>query len=213
MSHRSVSSMLFVLSCCGALSAGIRPSLELSVCSWNATDILVTVLTQKGNFQVVEVIKGDTRPGSVLTLDGLTPPVGVTSALRKLAWEATLKPPPLRPKDRVIVFLRRPGVPLEYDPRPDLTRNTDSWQAAYWWGDLRTSAVWLQGGAAYGFAQTTNPGSSHLIDLRSAERKVRQHIRAILRLRESLDRARSLTEPAEQAKKLAVLVRSSEHVA
>ncbi len=206
--------MLLVLSCCGALSAGIRPSLDLSVCSWNATDILVMVATQKGNFQVVEVIKGDTRPGTVLTLDRLTPADGATSQLRELASADNFEEaPPMQPKDRVIVFLRRPGAKPEFDPRPDLVVRTDGWQPANWWGDLRTSAVWLQGGGAYGFAQTMNPGASHLIDFLSTEVKVRRHIRAVLRLRESLDIALSLTNPAERAKKLAVLVRSHEHVA
>src|SRR5260370_27562265 len=112
---------LAILSCLGSLSAGIRPSFNLSVCSWNATDILVLIpAREKGEYLVVEAIKGDTRPGTVLLLKGLTRPDGVTSRLSELAddfgtFEAV---PPVRETDRVIEFLRRPGSYTEYHPTP-----------------------------------------------------------------------------------------------
>jgi hypothetical protein len=207
---------------CFSLSAGIRPSLDLSLCSWNATDILVVAPNQqKGNFLIAETIKGDTRPGAAVTLDGLVAPDGVTSTLRELAEESAYpfssKPPfeaapPLRLNDRVIVFLRQ-GAPLEFNPRPDLPVSTDGWQPANWHGDLRTSAVWLQDGVAYAFVQTINPGPSHLVDFGWTEAKIREEISAVLQLRRSLDEALGLKEPGSRAQKLAALVGSSEPVA
>lgn len=180
------------------------------------TDILVLAPTQeKGKYQVVEAIKGYTPLATFLVLEGLTPPDGVTSRLSELAEEfGTFEAvPPVRETDRVIVFLRRPGAQPEYDPRPDMPASTDGWQPANWWGDLRTSAVWLQDGVTYAFSQTVNPGPSHLIALRSTEEKVHEDIRAVLRLRDSLDEALVSPDPTDRAKKLAVLVRSSHHVA
>jgi hypothetical protein len=113
----------------------------------------------------------------------------------------------------VIVFLRRPGAQPEITPRPDLPASIVGWQPANWEGDLRTSAIWLQSGVAYCFAQTMNPGPSHLVVLRSTEEKLREEIRAVLRLRESLDRALGNPDQEARAKELAVLVRSGDPVA
>jgi hypothetical protein len=195
--------------------------LNISACSWNASDILVMAPTHVSTeFRVVEAIKGDTPLGTVLMLEGLAPPDGVTSPLAELAaqpddiratpFEAA---PPIGETDRVIVFLRRPGAQPEYTPRPDLPADTVGWQPANWEGDLRTSTIWLQSGVAYGFWQTINPGPSHLVVLRSTEEKLREEIRAVLRLRESLDRSLANPDQEARAKELAVLVRSDDPVA
>ncbi len=199
-----------------SLCAGIRPSLDLSICSWNATDILVLSPTQKKpNFEVVEVIKGETRRGSILALPELSPTDGVRWPLRELAslfgiYEAA---PPVTPSDRIIVFLRRPGAAPEYYPRPDLPAKTEGWQPANWFGDLRTSAVWLQDGGVYAYLQTVNPGPTHLIDFQWSEEKIRAEIQRVLELRRSLDEALDETEPAERANRLALIVRSSDRIA
>jgi len=111
------------------------------MCSWNATDILVMAAThEKGEFREVEAIKGDTQPGTVLVLKELTPPDGLTVRLADLAarfdpfsaagYDAFEVAPPITEKDRIVVFLRRPGAAPEYSPRPDIPANIVGWQPA-----------------------------------------------------------------------------------
>ena len=74
-----------------SLPAAIRPSLNVSACSWNASDILVMAPThERGEFRVIEAIKGDTPLGTVLMLEGLALPDGVTSPLAELAARVQL---------------------------------------------------------------------------------------------------------------------------
>ena len=174
-----VSSTVGLIACCVlfSLNAAIRPSLDVAYCSWNASDILVMSTTpEKGRFEVAEVIKGDTPIGTRLTLQELSPPDGDTTPLAEVAasadpWNRGLHPelvqkdilpaPPLRTTDRIIVFLRKPGVPPEYDlgnPKESVI----GWQPANFWEELRASTIWPQDGVAYGYGQTINPGYSHL---------------------------------------------------
>jgi hypothetical protein len=199
--------------------------LSVSYCSWNASDILVmSAASETGKFRVVEAIQGDTPIGTVLTLQELAPPEGDATSLAEVAestdpWNPRARfrfaamdifpAPPLRASDRIIVFLRRPGVPPEYDPgNPKVS--VIGWQPANFWQELRASTVWLQDGMAYGYGQTINPGASHLMAMRATEEQVRRQIRAVLDLRAALDRALASTDPADRAWQLAALVRSGD---
>ena len=104
------------------LNAGLRASLS---------GILVMSMTsQKGKFELAEVIKRDTPFGTRLSLEELAPPDRDTTPLAEVAafadaWNPqlhselvqkdVLRAPPLRATDRIVVFLRKPGVPPEYD--------------------------------------------------------------------------------------------------
>jgi hypothetical protein len=207
---------LVILSSLGVLSAAIRLSLYIERCSWDATDILVvSPADAKAGFRVIEAIKGDTQIGTVLVLPELAPRDDVAlRPLRELidmenpfrAPVTSLTAPAIGAKDRVIVFLRRPGALPEYNPRPDLPVNTDGWQPADLFANFLTSAIWLQDGAAYGFVQNVNPGPSHLVELRSSEDKIRDEIHTVLLLRDALDRALANPDPVTRCKELAALV-------
>jgi hypothetical protein len=210
-------SALLVLSSLCSFGA-IRPSFYLNACSWNATEIVVLAPTaQAADFRVIEVIKGELAPGAPLTLPGLAPSQGGTARMSELSggqfdhfFEGV---PPVRPGDRLIVFLRRPGALPEYNPRPDLPVDTDGWQPANLMGDLRTSAVWIQDGVTYGFVQTMNPGPTHLIMLRVSETQLRTSIQSVLQLRDAMDRAVANTDPVKRGRQLAALFRSENAIA
>jgi len=194
----------------------------LDSCTWNATHILVLAPTEiRGSYRVVEFIKGSVPPGTIFAFSELAPPDEVTSTLKELAAQGELASgmdpyvaaPPLRPTDRIILFLRQPGALPEYSIRPDLPVSTDGWQPADHFGGFLTSAVWLEDGAAYGFYQIVNPGPSRLVDIRRSETRVRERINSVLRVRASFDKALGVAEPGERARNLAAFVRSDVFVA
>src|SRR5882724_8376557 len=169
-----------LLACSVTIPAAIRPSLNIESSTWNSTDIVVVAATlNKATFQVTETIKGDTQPGDVLLFDGLAPPdSAVTDSFQALAAYGKVRetPPASRNQVRMIVFLQHAGEKPEFNARPDLPVNTEGWQPASAFGDLRTSAVWLQNGGAFGFLQTGNPGPAHFISLELSEKEIRQKV-------------------------------------
>lgn len=106
------------------------------------------------------------------------------------------------------MFLRRDGALPEYNPRSDLPVDTRGWQPADTFGDLRTSTIWIQEGQAYGFAQTVNPGPTHLVRLRRTEGELRAEIDVVLQQRDAMDRAMATFDPMSRSQQLAALVRS-----
>lgn len=215
---------LIILNSTGQLSAAIRPSLDIAFCTWNATDILVLApILKPGEYRVVEAIKGETQPGTILVLEDLAPPPGIASPLSQLIsripfeGEPFVDAPPMRDIDRLFVFLRRPGALPEYNTRPDLPVSTVGWQPADLQG-LRTSTVWLQDGVAYGFRQTMNPGPSHLVPLWSepgklwGEPELRNAINSGIRQRQEFDKALGNPDGAARAKELANFLKSGHGV-
>ena len=189
-----------------------RPSFNLNNVAWNATEILVLAPTKDpGAFQVIETIKGEPLPGEIIRLPALAPVRGVAGRLSELSagfFNTFEDPPPVTEDDKLVVFLRRDGAMPEYNPRPDLPVDTKGWQPADTFGDLRTSAVWVQEGRAYGFAQTKNPGPSHLVALRESEGEFRGAIQTVLQERGAMDHAMAAVDPTWRAQQLAALVRS-----
>jgi hypothetical protein len=207
------SALLLLLSSCALGS--IRPSFYLDACSWNATEIVVLAPSaQAGTFRVIEVIKGELGQGESLELPSLTPPREGTARLDELSSRDFNHPfevvPPIGQSDRLIVFLRRPGALPEYNPRPDLPVDTSGWEPANFMmgGDLRTSAVWIQDGVTYVFAQTMNPGSTRLTALLMSETQLRKSVQSVLQLRGAMDRALANPDPAERSGQFGALVRS-----
>jgi hypothetical protein len=208
---------LVVLSSFFAFGA-IRPAFFLEACSWDATEIVVLEPTsQAGTFRVIEAIKGALVPGASLDLPGLTPSQGGMAKLSELVGGLFDPPfedvPPVAPGDRLIVVLRRPGALPEYNPRPDLPIETAGWQPANFFGDLRTSAVWIQDGVTYSFLQTMNPGPTHLTMLRMSETQLRSSIQSVLQLRDAMDRAVANTDSVGRSLQLEALVRSTNSIA
>ena len=197
---------------------GIRPSFNLNDSAWNATEILVLAPTNDpGTFGVIETIKGKPLPGAAIRLLGLTPARGVSERLSELSedfsdpfagFKAFGDPPLIGKNDRLLVFLRHDGALPEYNPRPDLPADTKGWQPADTFGDLRTSTIWIQGGHTYGFAQTINPGPTHLIQLSRTEGELRAEINAVLQQRDAMDRAMATFDPISRSQQLGALVRS-----
>jgi len=204
-----ISACYIVLACIPFAKAGIRPSFWLSRCAWEATEVLeLAVAPGEARFRVVASLKGTTQPGAVKSIPELAPPAGQDhSLLKDLAIDFPdnhyyLVAPPMRDVDRLIVFLRPDDSP---------TNRT-----------MLTSAIWLQGGAAYAFEQTINPGPTHLVafSLASArlyngalqpnEVQVRAEIDRLLRLRATFDRALATSKGAARAAELARLVTSGD---
>jgi hypothetical protein len=203
---------LLVLGCVDVSARG--EFFYVGFCSLDATDIIVvTPTSNKTEFQVVETIKGDLKPGETLVLSELSPPADV-AALKKRDEDLSIwadPPPPMQPGDRMIVFLLRPGAKLvsEFQPKPS---SVDGWRSANsWFADMRFSVAWLRNGEAFGFVPLGSPGPSELSDLNVTEQEFRRQIAKGVQLRASLDQA--LAFPADSlgcALQLAALVRSDE---
>jgi hypothetical protein len=208
---------LVVLSSFFAFGA-IRPSFFLEACSWDATEIVVLEPTsQAGTFRVIEAIKGALAPGASLELPGLTPSQAGTARLSELVGGLFDPPfedvPPVGQRDRMVVFLRRPGALPDYNPRPDLAVETAGWQPADLFGDLRSCAVSIQDGVTYGFRNAIMPGPTQLSILRMSETELRNSIRSVLQLRDVMDRAVANTDSVGRSLQLAALVRSGNSIA
>jgi hypothetical protein len=206
---------LAVLGSVEALAGGLEPLFHVSICSLEATDIVVlTPASNKVEFQVVETIEGDLQPGETLALSELYRPDDV-SGLKKKDNEPGIwadPPPPMQPGDRVIVFLLRPGAQFVTKLQPE-TPNADGWRSANWQGDMRFSAAWLRNGEVFAFFPMGNPGPSELHDLEVTEQEFRRQIAKGVQLRAALDQA--LASPADsmgRALQLAALVRSDDPI-
>ena len=207
---------LVVLGSLDALAGGQEPFFHVSICSLEATDIIVvTPAYNKAEFQVVETIKGDLKPGETLILNELYRPDDV-SGFAKRDDEPGIRadpPPPMQRGDRVIVFLLRPRAEFisAFSTEPP---KADGWRSANELGDLRFSAAWLRNGEVFAFYPESNPGVSELHDLEVTEEQMRHDIAKGVQLRDSLDQA--LTLPANslgRALQLAAIVRSGDIVA
>ena len=206
---------------CSYTFASIRPSFYLETCAWNATDIeVVAPMGDLTHFKVVEAIKGDLKPGDDLELPGLVSFKGGTKKLAELvAIDLTdvfdfdrmfQDPPPTHPGDRLIVFLRRRGTPLDSTDQSGPPAEADAWQPASKWDGLLTSTVWIQDGKVYAYLQTMNPGPTHLDDYLESEEQVRSQISAVLKLRAELDRASAIADQAERIRQLVALMHSGD---
>ena len=201
------------------VQAGIRPSFWLSHCVWDATDILELAVTPGGEgFRVVAAIKGGTQPDAAKVFPELAHRAQDHGLLEDLvisfpcgfgAQRCYEVDPPIRDVDRLIVFLR---------PGDEPANET-----------MLTSTVWLQDGFVYAFAQTNNPGPTHLIPLLSAtevvkngvpvrqlswkkESEIRDEIHRLLELRATFANAVANHDTSERVADLARLVRSGDNV-
>ncbi|MGJ5818385.1 hypothetical protein [Paludibaculum fermentans] len=201
----------------GLALGAIRPSFYLDSCGWNATDIVVLApTTQAGTFRVLETIKGELTPQALLELKDLTPSQIGSARLGELSKSSLGAPcvgiPAVGERDRLIVFLRRPGARPEYNPRSDLPVQTSGWEPADLLGDLRTSTVWIQDGSTYAFLQNI-PGPTCLTKLGISETQLRGSLQSVLLRRGSMDQAMANPDAVERGRQLAALVRSGNTIA
>ena len=207
---------MLVLAFAAVASAGIQPSFWLSKCAWDASDVIeLGYSPDEGRFFVAASIKGGgIEPGAITALSLLLPPSNERALLKDLTGHCDLfgrrdcrqNPPPMRERDRVIVFLRQGGQPAGMT--------------------MLTSAVWLQNGKAYVFEQNFNPGPSHLEEFHppsqpfngirfepgSTEAMARSDIAQMLRWRASFDHAISNPDAHACIAELAELVTSKDRV-
>jgi len=116
------------------------PFFNADVCTLEATDVVVvTPASKKGEFQVVETIKGDLPSGAPVLLNELY-----------LSDDVSAGPPPMQTGDRVIVFLLRPGAQFVSGIRANPSQSND-WRSANIFGDMRFSAAWLRNGEVFAF--------------------------------------------------------------
>jgi hypothetical protein len=192
-----------------------EPFFAVSMCSWEATDILILApTTSKATFRVLETIRGDQQPGVLLVLAELAPPDDIAAfrEQRERTQSSPEPPPAMQPGERMIVCLLRAGAQHEFFS-PPVSPITDDWQPADASGDMRFSAVWLRNGDLLAFSQI-GIEEAGLHDLLVTEQEFRHQIVVGIQLRASLDRA--LEFPADsvaRAVQLAELVRAGDVIA
>lgn len=190
--------------------AAIRPSFSLDYCSWHATDIVLVELTPRpGVFRVVESWKGDLKAGSFVAVPELQPAAGAIeiSAYPKRFAEIEnggLKEQiPAQPIGaRMVLFLKNEAGAYGEQGRP-----------ADLFGEMKTSAVWIDGGQLYRFQQVMNPGPSILVPWDMGLDKMKDRVREIHRLQLELAKVIAIEDGGGRAEGLKFYVRSDVHEA
>jgi hypothetical protein len=210
--HRNI----FVSLCLGLLSApvisfvqpslaAIRPSFSLDYCSWHATDIVLVEVTPKpGVFRAIESWKGDVKAGTLVTIPELRPPTGAmeigaypTEFADILKGGLNEQIPGQRAGSQMVLFLKK---------TPEAS--SDRWKPADLFGEMKTSAVWTDGGHLYAFLQPTNPGPSVLVPWDTSLDKMKHRVGEIRRTQLELVKVTAIEDGAARAESLKVYVRS-----
>ncbi len=144
---------LILLGSCG-LFGEIQPLFDLDRNAWDATDIVFTkIVDHKGTFEVTRVFKGELQVGTKLQLPNLAPQKGAARIknypTRKSSHNSRLEQIPAQPVGSVVVLF--------------LCRTENGWEGSDATHSLQGSALWIDGGKLYGFAQFTNRGPSRLV--------------------------------------------------
>lgn len=185
--------------------AGIRSSFSLDYCSWHATEIvLVGVTPIPGTFRVMESWKGDLKLGNLVTVPELQPPPGATeiAAYPKefaeiLKGRLNKQIPAQRVGSQMILFLKK---------APEAT--SDRSEPADLFGEMKASAVWIDGGQLYAFLQVMNPGPSVLVPWDMSLDNVKDRLREIRRIQLELTKVIAIEDGVARAEGLKVYVSS-----
>ena len=147
-----------------SLNASFRPTFNLDGCSWNATHIVLVQTTgNEGIFSVVESWKADLKPGESLELSELKPKenaVPIPSYPKPAGFDlqdgmGISEQIPRQPVgSRMILFLKEQKV--------SGAGTSAKWGPASAWGGIKVSVLWIDGGKAFCFQQSENPGPSAL---------------------------------------------------
>jgi hypothetical protein len=185
--------------------AAFRPSFSLDYCSWHATDIVLVEATPKpGVFRAIESWKGDLKAGNLVTVPKLQPPAG---AMEIFAYPREFddivkgrlneRIPAQRIGSQMVLFLKEsPEAP------------GDHWTSADLFGEMKASAVWIDGGQLYAFRQLVNPGPSVLVPWDMSLDKMRDRVSEIGRIELDLVKVSAIEDGAARAGGLKVYVRS-----
>src|SRR5215213_2001906 len=175
--------------------AGIRPSFNLSHCSWFATHVVVVTEGEMidGRLLVLESWKGDLAPGDAVSVPELATFNPEPSRLAKRPlWVEDAEPPRHVTGDRMVLFLKeRPRAQAEGD---EAARGR-VWEPASS-GGVNVSALWVEGDKTYAFIQVMNPGDTILIDYGKSEGEVKTIFAEVEGERDALEHAAAVKDPA-----------------
>lgn len=181
--------------------AGIRPAFLLDYCSWHATDIVLVEVTPKpGVFRVMEPWKGGLKAGHLVTVSELQPS---TDAKEIVAYP--------REFDGIVKGGLNEQIPA---PRVGsqmvlfLKEWLEVWKSADHFGEMKASAVWIDGGQLYAFRQLVNPGPSVLVPWDMSLDKMRERVSEIDRIELDLVKVTAIKDGAARAEGLKLYVRS-----
>ena len=184
--------------------AGIRPSFSLDYCSWHATDIVLVELTPRpGVFRVVESWRGDLEAGNLVVVLELQPPIGAMEisayprSFDEIQNGGLNEQIPAQPVgSRMVLFLKKEAG------------SSQQWRPADFFGEMKTSAVWIDGGQLYRFQQVMNPGPSILMPWDMGLDKMKDRVKEIRRTQLELAKVIAIADSAARAEGLKVYVRS-----
>lgn len=185
--------------------AAFRPSFSLDYCSWHATDIVLVEVTPKpGVFRVIEPWKGNLKAGYLVTIPELRPPAGaIEIAAYPKEFGDIVKGgqseqiPAQGVDSQIVVFLKE---------SPDAS--SDHWKSADLFGEMKASAVWIDGGRLYTFRQLENPGPSVLVPSDMSLDKMRDRVSEVDRIELELAKATTIEAGAARAEGLKLYARS-----
>jgi hypothetical protein len=190
-----------------------EPSFSSRYSSWHATDIVV--VNAKG--VVVEVWKGDLKPGDALPIADLAipqkPAVAYGPGVEKKAGQ-----PDNVSGDRMVLFLIGQKTPA----------GAMQWKPASLFGGMQVSVVWIEKTQAYAFVQLQNPGASEVrpldptpedleaalagkkeLHLGRTEADLKAEVRSIVDAQESMRKAAKTADAGERAKLMVPLLDST----
>ena len=185
--------------------AGIRPAFLLDYCSWHATDVVLVEVTPKlGVFRVMEPWKGGLKAGHLVTVSELQPPSGAMEiAAYPREFEDIVRGglneqiPAQRVGSQMVLFLKEsPEASSDHRKSADLL------------GEMKASAIWIDGGQLYAFRQLMNPGPSVLVPWDMSLDKMRDRVSEIDRIELDLAKAIAIEDGAARAERLKLYVRS-----
>lgn len=185
--------------------AAIRPAFLLDYCSWHATDVVLVEVTPKpGVFRVMESWKGDLRTGNLVTVPEIQPPTG---AMEIVAYPKKFDDivkgglseqiPAQSIGSQMVLFLKK---------SPEAS--SKHWKFADLFGEMKASAVWIDGGQLYAFRQLVNPGPSVLVPWDMNLDKMRDRVSETDRIELDLVRVTAIEDDAARVEGLKVSVRS-----
>lgn len=211
---------LILLSClfatCAAALGAIRPSFQPEESAWLATDIVVVTEGKAidGVVQVIETLKGDLKPGAILTLPELAE--FKAKEARLIDNGSWLKTGPDRfiTGNRMILFLRdQTKIPAE-DEEQNGSVETEG-KSLRWSGahplarEIKYSTAWIEEEKLYALFQLTNPGPSVLCRTSLTGTSLRNLIGRVTRDQTALNAAAALPDASDRAQALRPFINSS----
>ncbi len=185
--------------------AAIRPSFSLDYCSWHASDIVLVQVTERpGVFRILESWKGASEPGDALSVPDLQPPasaVGISSYPKQVEdlWRSKLAEQiPAQPVGSWMVLFLKKGA----------RTSAEQWEPADQFGNMKTSAVWIDGGQLYTFFQVMNPGPSIFVHWYRSFDRMKERISEIRAVQLEMAKVVANEDLAARAEGLKVYARS-----